>query len=214
MTRACMRKWSWVDSRRERSGWRSGLQHCTVAWHCHSSPLSRCTCSFAAMLSCRNSCTCARGASRSRLRGRAEPSLLFPLLAQQSLVSRRLQRGRSAALYSQHKQESHGGLPRPSNAFCSACFALWTFKTSSNALDYCDKEGPKTQDLWLSQFMLIVGRRTAVLPDHRCARQRTDPAWSRVRFRVRKRRSAPISRDTPAIPPTDRMTSTHCVGHR
>ena len=69
---------------------------------------------------------------------------------------------RSFGTYNQHKQESHGGLPRPSNAFCSTCFAHFcalTFKTSSNALEYCDKEGPKTQDLWLSQFVLIVATR-------------------------------------------------------
>ena len=55
-----------------------------------------------------------------------------------------------AVTYSQHTQESHGWLTRPSNAFCSTYFALWTLKPSSNAMKYNNSEGPKTQNLWLS----------------------------------------------------------------
>ena len=37
-------------------------------------------------------------------------------------------------------------------------FYVMNLHNLSNALKYCDKEGPKTQGLWLSQFMLIAER--------------------------------------------------------
>ena len=32
------------------------------------------------------------------------------------------------------------------------------FKTSSNAIEYCDSKGTRTQNPWLSQFTLLVGK--------------------------------------------------------